>query len=94
MGRGGKGREKKGREEKGREGKGKQGKGRERKKEGRNRDEGRKGKRALLEVEKDANKYLKQKFQALWGRTFQIEHPREYKKINQSTFQLNTDSII
>jgi len=38
----------------------------------------------------DASKYLKQKFQAFLFRTFHIEHPREYKGINQSNFHLKT----
>ena len=38
----------------------------------------------------DASEYLKQKFQAFLFRTFHIEHPREYKGINQSNFHLKT----
>lgn len=44
----------------------------------------------MAEVQEDANKYLKQKFQAFWFGTFHIEHPREYKRINQSNFQLHS----
>lgn len=44
----------------------------------------------MAEVEEDANTYFKQKCQAFSFRTFRIEYPREYKRINQSNFQLNT----
>lgn len=38
----------------------------------------------------DADEYLKQKFQAFLFRTFPIEYPREYKRVNQSNFHLKT----
>lgn len=72
---------KKGRKGKGnRKGRGKGGSKKEVRKEGRE-ENSRSG---------DASKYLKQKFQAFLFRTFHIEHPREYRRINQSNFHLKT----
>ena len=59
---------------------------RKQEKKERRRERGRK----MAEVEADANTYSKQKCRAFSFRTFHIEHPREYKRINQSNFQLNT----
>lgn len=44
----------------------------------------------MVQGQEDANKYLKQKFQAFRFGTFHIEHPWEYRRINQSNFQLST----
>lgn len=44
----------------------------------------------MVQGQEDANKDLKQKCQAFRFGMFHTEHPWEYRRINQSNFQLST----